>query len=119
MREGMYAVGYAAVHPEGLGVGAGVLVVENGRAYGADPWGGRYDGSYVYDEATGLADLSLKLSFPPNGPAVIGVSHPYEWSIDARGTFDARRETGSLRLQTPIGRPIDVNYKYMRPLPDA
>jgi hypothetical protein len=73
----------------------------------------------VYDEVTGLANLSLKLSFPLNGPAVIGVSHPYEWSIEARGTFDARQETGRLRLETPIGRAIDVNFKYMRSLPDA
>ncbi len=69
--------------------------------------------------ATGLADLSLKLTFAPNAPAVFGVSHPYEWSIDAHGAFDARQETGTLRLQTPIGRAIEVNCKYMRSLPDA
>ena len=115
MREGMYGVHYTS----GAGVGAGVLIMENGRAYGADPWGGKYDGDYVYNELTGLADLRLKLTFAPNAPAVFGVSHPYEWAIDVTTSLDPRQDSGRLRIATPVGPAIDVGYKYMRGLPES
>ena len=80
MRDGMYAIEYSSVD----GSGDGVLILDNGRAFGADPWGGKYDGEYVFDETTGFAELSLKLTFAPNAPAVFGISHPYEWAIDVK-----------------------------------
>lgn len=115
MREGMYGIQYRSV----AGAGAGVLVLESGRVYGADPWGGKYDGEYVYDEATGMADLRLKLTFAPNAPAVFGVSHPYEWSIDVTTQLDPRKDDGQLRIATPIGPSIDVGYRYLRPMPEV
>jgi transcriptional regulator with XRE-family HTH domain len=115
MRDGLYALEFKSVD----GAGTGILILENGRAYGADPWGCKYDGDFTADEATGVADLRLKLTFAPNAPAVFGVSHPYEWSIDVTAKLDTRRDTGRLRVNTPIGEPIDVKYQFMRALPDA
>lgn len=115
MREGMYGVEYQSV----AGSGAGVLILESGLAYGADPWGGRYDGEYIYNEQTGLADLKLKLTFAPNAPAVFGVSHPYEWSIDVTTQIDPSKDEGSLRIATPIGPHIDVGYRYLRSMPET
>ena len=115
MREGMYAVEYQSV----AGNGVGVLVLENGHAYGADPWGGKYDGGYVYNERSGLADLSLKLTFAPNAPAVFGVSHPYEWSVDVTTQLDPSKDRGHLRIATPIGPQIDVEYHYLRAMPET
>ena len=115
MREGMYGVEFQSV----AGTGVGVLILENGRAYGADGGGGKYDGDYVYNEATGLADLKLKLTFAPNTPAVFGISHPYEWAIDVTAKLDPRQERGRLRLATPIGPAVDVGYRYLRALPVA
>lgn len=119
MREGIYAVDYQSVVGNTLGTGNGVLILENGRTYGADPWGGRYDGEYLYNERTGCADLALKLTFAPNSPAVFGVSHPYEWSIDVTTSLNPKMDSGRLNIVTPIGPRIDVEYRYMRALPDV
>jgi hypothetical protein len=115
MRDGLYYVDYQSNN----GGGYGVLVLDTGRVFGADPLGGKYDGEYVYDEKTGLAELSLKLTFPPNIPAVFGISNPYEWAIDVKARIDPRLDSGQTRVETPIGPHIDVQYRYMRALPDA
>ena len=114
MRDGMYGIEYASI----TGSGAGVMILDNGRVFGADPWGGKYDGEYVIDEKTGMADLNLKLTFAPNAPAVFGISHPYEWAIDVRTKLDPRADSGRLTIQTPVGPHIDATYKFLRPLPE-
>jgi hypothetical protein len=115
MRDGMYFVQFQSTS----GAGFGTLILENGRVYGADPLHGRYDGEYEYNEVTGLADLRLKVTFPPGVRAVFGVSHPYEWSIDVATTLDPRNESGVLMLATPVGPQIQASYQYLRPLPDV
>jgi hypothetical protein len=115
MRDGMYGVEYQSIS----GAGTGVLVLDNGRAFGADPFGGKYDGEYLYDENTGLAELSLKLTFAPNTPAVFGICHPYEWSIDVTAKINPSLDEGMTRIATPVGPNIDAQYRFMRSLPDA
>src|ERR1700730_1145966 len=115
MRDGMYGVEYQS----GAGAGAGVLILDSGRVYGADPYGGKYDGDYTYDEGTGLAELRLKLTFAANKPAVFGVRHPYEWSIDVTTRLNPRADTGQLTIQTPIGPQIHAQYRYLRSIPDS
>lgn len=115
MREGMYGVEYAGQ----AGRGAGAFVLQEGRIYGADPFGGRYDGDYTYDEATGLADLRLKLTFAPNAKAVFGISNPYEWSVDATAQIDSRAGSGTTQLRTALGPTVQIAYSFMRGLPEA
>lgn len=115
MRDGMYGVQFAST----AGSGTGVVVLDAGRVYGADAFGGKYDGDYTYDEKTGMAELHLKLTFAPNAAAVFGISHPYEWSVEATATIDPRVDAGNTRLTTPIGRNIDARYQYLRALPEA
>jgi hypothetical protein len=115
MREGMYGLEYSS----GSGAGLGIITLDNGRVYGADPFGGKYDGDYTYDEVTGLAELRLKLTFAPNTTAVFGIRHPYEWSIDVTAKIDPRKDEGQTRIATPIGPHIDVTYRYLRALPEV
>jgi hypothetical protein len=115
MRDGMYGVEYTSM----AGGGIGVVILDGGRVFGADPFGGKYDGDYVYNESTGMADLHLKLTFGPNAQAVFGISHPYEWSIDVTAQIDPRVDNGTTRITTPIGPHIDARYRYMRGLPEA
>ncbi len=112
MREGIYAIDYQS----NGGQGSGMMVMENGRVYGADPFGGKYDGDYTYESATGLAELRLKITFAPNAPAVFGVSHPFEWSIDVTTSIDPRLAAGRTKISTPFA-PIDAQYRFLRPLP--
>jgi hypothetical protein len=99
-------------------MGAGALVLDGGKAYGGDPFGGKYDGSYVYDDATGMANVRLKLTFQPGGVAVFGEGYPVEWSIDVTAAVDPRVEVGNTSFVTPHGQKVDVQYKYLHALPD-
>jgi transcriptional regulator with XRE-family HTH domain len=118
MRDGLYSIEYQSSSDAGVGMGYGVLILDTGRAFGADPFGGKYDGEYVFDDEAGLAELRLKLTFPPNSPAVFGITNPYEWSIDVKARIDPRLDSGETRVETPVGPHIDVRYRYLRPLPD-
>jgi len=115
MQEGMYGVEYRGQ----AGWGVGAFVLQQGRIFGADPAGGRYDGDYTENEGTGLADLRLKLTFPPNTQAVFGISRPYEWSVDATARIDPRVDSGTAELRTALGPTVQITYKRMRDLPKA
>lgn len=115
MRDGMYGVGYAS----GADAGFGFIILDTGRAYGADPLGGKYDGDYIYNEKTGMAELHLKLTFPPNVKAVFGICNPYEWSVNVTAEIDPRFEKGNTRILTSFGKHIDAHYSYLRGLPEA
>jgi hypothetical protein len=115
MRDGMYGVEYDTSQ----GSGMACLVLDTGRVYGADPMGGKYDGEYVYDETSGLADLSLKVTMPPNVLSVLGIKNPYEWSIDVRTKLNPKMDSGSLEVATSVGKPISATYRFLRPLPAA
>jgi len=115
MRDGMYGIEYRS----GAGGGLGVLVVQDGRVFGVDPLGGKYDGVYTYDENLGLADLHLKVTMPPNVQSIFGIRNPHEWSIDVTTKFDPRRDSGQVQLATSIGPVVSANYRYLRPLPNA
>jgi hypothetical protein len=115
MRDGMYGIEY---HSNG-GAGLGILVVDRGRVFGTDPLGGKYDGDYVYDDATGLADLHLKVTLPPNTMSIFGISNPYEWAFDVTTKINPRLDSGEVRLTTTLGPAVNARYRYLRALPDS
>jgi hypothetical protein len=115
MRDGMFGITFQGQYGNGMGV----LVFDNGRVYGTDEAAVRYDGDYVFDEASGLVDVKVKVTFPPNIRAVQGISNPYEWSIDVTTKFDPRQNTGNLKLMTTLGKPLSAQYVFLRSLPEA
>ncbi len=115
MRDGMYGITFQGQQ----GAGMGVMIFENGRVYGTDTEGVRYDGWYVFDEVTGLADVKVKVTFPPNVQAVFGISNPYEWSFDVTTTLNPALNAGPIPVKTSLGRPIKAQFVYLRSLPEA
>lgn len=115
MRDGMFGISFQGQE----GVGAGVLIFDNGRVYGTDTVGVRYDGEYTFKEESGLADVKIKVTFPPNVKAVFGISNPYEWAFDVTTTLDPQKNSGMLAVKTSIGRPITAQYVFLRDLPNA
>ena len=80
--------------------------------------GGKYDGDYVYNGATGLAMVHLKVTFPPNIPAVFAPAQPFEWSVDMTGNMDPRVERGFIELTTAaLGQKVQAQYQFLRELP--
>ena len=118
MRDGMYLVTYQTMNVADNNAGFAFLTLDAGKVFGADPVGGKYDGEYLFDEQTGDAELRLKVTFPPNVPAVFGVCNPYEWSIQVALTIHSDLESGATVVQTFVGGPIQVQYKFMRALPE-
>jgi helix-turn-helix protein len=115
MRDGMYGITFQG----GGGTGMGVIIFDNGRVYGTDTQGVKYDGEYTFNDSTGLADIKAKVTFPPNVKAVFGLSNPYEWAFDITTTFNPRQNAGALAVKTSIGQPINAQYVFLRSLPDA
>lgn len=115
MRDGMYGITFQGQQ----GAGMGVLVFENGRVYGTDTEGVRYDGEYIFREAAKAADVKVKVTFPPNVTAVFGISNPYEWSFDVTTTLNTTQKSGQLALSTSLGKAINAQFVYLRSLPEA
>jgi len=114
MRDGMFGIRFQG-HES---VGMGVLILDNGRVYGTDTEGVRYDGVYLFNEDSGIAGLTIKVTFPPNVRSVFGVSNPYEWAFDVTTTFDPRQNSGPLEVKTSLGAPIKAQYVFLRSLPE-
>jgi len=115
MRDGMFGITFQGQQ----GAGMGLLVFDNGRVYGTDTEGVRYDGEYLFNEGSGLADVKLKVTFPPNVQAVFGISNPYEWAFDVTTKFDPRQKAGALVVNTSLGKPINAQFRFLRGLPEA
>ena len=115
MRDGMFSITYSG----NAGSGSGTLVFDNGRVYGADTERGRYDGMYLFNETTGMAEVILKVTMPANVMSVFGISNPYEWSIDVTTTIDPTLDSGNVSVKSSLGASLQAQYKFLRGLPDA
>lgn len=115
MRDGMFGITFQGQQ----GAGMGVLIFDNGRVYGTDTEGVRYDGEYLFDETTGLVSVKVKITFPPNVKAVFGISNPYEWAFDVTTSFNPKQNSGPLAVKTSLGKSINAQYVFLRSLPEA
>jgi hypothetical protein len=115
MRDGMFGITFQGQQ----GAGMGVLVFDNGHVYGTDTEGVRYDGEYIFNEPSSLADVKVKVTFPPNVKAVFGISNPYEWAFDITTTFNPKQNSGALAVKTSLGKPVNAQYIFLRSLPEA
>lgn len=115
MRDGMFSIAYEGA----FGADMAMLVLENGRVYGSDVGAARYDGSYIYREEGGYADLMVKICFPPSGQTVFGISNPYEWSIDVTARFDPKQPSTPLEVKSSYGTVLRAQITFLRTLPEA
>ena len=115
MRDGIFGIRFQGQ----VSGGVGVLIFDNGRVYGADEARVRYDGEYLFDESSGVANVKIKVTFPPNVRSVFGVANPYEWAFDIETSFNPKQDTGSLAVKTSFGRQIAAQYFFLRSLPEA
>jgi hypothetical protein len=97
----------------------GVLILENGRVYGTDSEGVRYDGEYIFDEISGMVDIKAKVTFPPHVKAVFGLSNPYEWAFDITARINPKQNSGPVAVKTSLGQNINAQFVFLRDLPDA
>ena len=118
MREGMYQIQFhTAADPQSWGVGT--LVFDSGIVYGIDAGGAKYDGEFQLSESTGLVDVRLKVTFPPDGMSIFGIAHPYEWAIEVHTELDPKKDRGPLTATTNLGHQVKAAYSFVRSLPEA
>lgn len=113
-REGFYSI----IFQGRTGWGAGVIVLDTGVVVGADPFGGTYDGTYIYNPATDRLDIDVVVTMAPGTEAVTGVAagaspvkFPAKLSIP-RGNVTGLKHTAT----TPSG-PIDLVLNKIRDFP--
>jgi hypothetical protein len=119
MRDGMYSVEYYSKDGGPTLAGYGFVIFEAGSLFGGDPAGGSYNGSYTFNAATRMVTVRVKVTFPPNGQSVFGVTLPYEWSVEGEATFDSTQNPGSAVLFLADGNTVNVGFRFIRALPEA
>jgi DNA-binding transcriptional regulator YiaG len=114
MRDGIFGVTYEGK----VGAGFAMLTFDNGRVHGVDTERGCYDGEYLFDEASSLAKVNLKVTMPANVMSVFGIKNPYEWAVDVTASLDPKRDVGIVEVKNAMGS-LRAQYKFLRALPDA
>ena len=98
MKDGIYQVRFQGQ----AGAGMAMLVFDGGQIYGTDTEAGKYDGTYIFQPATGQVDAKVKVTFPPNVISVFGIQHPFEWAFEVETTFNGKAEKGVLALKNSL-----------------
>ena len=116
MIDGFYGIYYTGVG----GSGIGVLVIKDGLIVGADMVGGRYDGTYRHNAATGNYDAQLRMSFPPGTSLVTGaLAGPQPMNLDMTTVLPANLGGEQpIRIATPTG-PVNVIFRKLRDYPSV
>ncbi len=114
-KEGFYQIRYAGQ----AGQGVGIMVLDTGLVVGCDVVGGRYDGTYNYNQTTDLLDLEVTVWVPPGTWLVQGIparSEPY--TFQARASIP-RNFTGEQAFagQTEFG-PVAFRLTKLRDFPN-
>lgn len=115
MKDGIYRINFRAAQ----GYGMGMLLFENGKVFGSDTEGAKYDGDYIYNAAEHIADVTLKVLIPPNVKSVFGITNPYEWGFEVSTKMDMSKSKGDMNARTSFGKEVMAEYVYLRSLPDA
>jgi hypothetical protein len=115
MKNGMYLIDFLGQ----AGQGNGMLILEDGRIYGADVGFGKYDGVYTYNERTDLVDMKMRVEMAAHRPSVTGIVQPFDWILEVTASADPKAESGKLTIGTNVGGTITANYRFLRPLPAA
>lgn len=115
MKEGFYSVTYVGATGAW---GIAVIVLETGIIVGADPLGGRYDGTYSFNNRTEMLDAIIKVTVPSGVPLVTGVpAQDKEWSFEFPASFPRETSETPVLVQTTIGQ-VNVVFRYLRGFPD-
>jgi hypothetical protein len=113
MKDGMYKIDCVG----NSGSGYATLIFESGRIFGADIAHGQYDGHYEVNPATGLVDISVRVTMPANTESVIGVVQPFDWMLDVKASMNPARDSDNIQVTNNLGAPLAARYEFLRSLP--
>jgi len=113
--EGFYAVYFGT----GAKIGMGMVVLDTGRVVGCDPSGTRYDGTYQYNERTGMLDATVVMKLMPGAVVVTGLPSavlPSEVTVKASLPRDVNAKLPA-SIDIPGGK-ISIVFHKLRDFPD-
>lgn len=114
MREGFYKVDYAAEAHGEIGIGFALLALDTGMVVGADVTGGRYDGSYEWNERTQHLEMVVTAWIPEGVRAVQGhTAGPGGLEFEVRCSFPREPENQVVQADTSLG-PVALRITLLR-----
>lgn len=94
-----------------------MIVCDAGTIVGTDAAGCRYDGTYSFDDRTGILDALINVTVRPGVVLVAGArAGDREWSFDFRASFPRETSETPVLVRTPIGQ-VNVVFRYLRSFP--
>jgi len=114
LKEGFWSVHYASE----VAGGFGVIALDTGTVVGADATGGIWDGTYSFNNRSGMLDVRLRIKFPPHVLSTVTgevASDGYEETYEVALPNDLGRET-AINL-TVLGVPVVARFKKIRDFP--
>ena len=112
MKEGFWRVRYASPFGEGFGL----LTLDTGLVVGVDASDAIWNGTYEFNQHTGLLDIHLTVRFAPASISMVtAASGEHTETYDISLPNDLGRE--QVIDLTVIGRPMRVNFKKIREFP--
>lgn len=116
--EGVYRVTYRGAAKGERETDTAVAVLRNGRILGSDRHGGIFEGSYEFNPADATNNVHLRLTIPPDGMLVTGLSGgPKGATVDITGVFK-RAAPITKAIVHVAGAPIEIEMTYVGPLPN-
>jgi hypothetical protein len=117
LRDGLYALKFAATHDGEPEEGSGLAVLRSGTVIGSDPMGAVFTGAYEYDDRRNLNRVRLRLEIPPDGVLVTGfAAGPAGASLDVVGAFSDTPTDTAAFIQI-AGASLGVQIRYLGPPP--
>jgi len=110
---------YSVVFQGGSGWGAGMVVLDTQTIVGADPFGRRYNGTYVYNQSNNTLEMDVQVTLPPGGLSVtghVGSAAPVTFGFKAsipRGALTNHQHT----VTFPDGRHLTFAMTKLRDMP--
>jgi transcriptional regulator with XRE-family HTH domain len=116
--EGIYEFVYRGEHDGEVDGDSALAVLRNGRILGSDRSGGLFSGSYEHDAARDTNHIHVRLQVPADGILVTGFAAGLRGaSLDITATI-ARAAPVSSTVVEVAGRPVQIELKYLGPLPN-
>ena len=113
LEDGLYKVDY---HGE-LSFGSAMMVLKNGKLFGADVGGAIYEGAYGYDAASESTHFGISLKLPPNTELVTGLNAgPLGSTLAIVASFKRPSPVAKSNVSV-AGRNVEAELTFVGPIP--
>jgi transcriptional regulator with XRE-family HTH domain len=115
MKNAFYGIQFLGTNEEELG--AGTILLQEGRLFGVDFGKVKYDGNYNYDNASNLIHAKIKVTIPPGTNVVLPIGpQPVEIAFEVEVTFPKDALDYKTFVVTQLGE-VKTCINHLRDIP--